>query len=477
MIGGLKKTSVYLLAGVSAIGILASSGTAAKATDTAALEAQMRAMQAQMKELQRQVTEAKHDAAAAHGGGSDLDLKVKWKGAPELSSKDGKFKFKIRGRVMTDYNGINQDTSVTGDQDISAVELRRARLGVEGVLWYDWKYKFEVDFAGNKTSIKDAYVSYANWAPWEESEIRMGNQYVYTSIEQLTSSRFITFMERPAYDDAFFLERQIGAGLLAGNDHWSFQTGYYGAEPGNQGSFSSDTTAFAVRGTVAPINNDTTVVHFGASYRHRDAGTLRADNTAELFSYSAHGADLHLADKFVAAPAIAQSDDMFNLEGLFIYKSFSVQGEYAQLHTDLPVGIANVNPTYNGWYVGASWFITGEMRNYEAKTGEIGRPHVKHPVFGGSGGWGAWQIAGRYDSLDLSDKAANIASCTKCGIQNTWLIGLNWWLTDYTMLKFNVTQSQIEGGNDGFAKGSGLGFNKNNGAEITGFGMRAQVDW
>jgi phosphate-selective porin OprO/OprP len=477
MIGGLKKTSVYLLAGVSAIGILASSGTAAKATDVATLEAQMRAMQAQMKELQRQVTEAKHDAAAAHGGDSGLDLKVKWKGAPELSSKDGKFKFKIRGRVMTDYNGVNQDTSVTGDQDVSAVELRRARLGVEGVLFYDWKYKFEMDFAGNKASIKDAYVSYANWAPWEESEIRLGNQYVYTSIEQLTSSRFITFMERPAYDDAFFLERQIGAGLLAGNDHWSFQTGYYGAEPGNQGSFSSDTTAFAVRGTVAPINNDTTVVHFGASYRHRDAGTLRSDNTAELFDYSAHGADLHLADKFVKTASEAQNDDMFNLEGLFIYKSFSVQGEYAQLHADLPTSIANVSPTYNGWYVSASWFLTGEMRNYEAKTGEIGRPHVNHPVFGGSGGWGAWQIAGRYDSLDLSDDASRISDCQYCGTQNTWLIGLNWWLTDYTMLKFNVTQSKIEGGNDGYAKGSGQGFNQNNGAEITGFGMRAQVDW
>ena len=277
MNGGLKKASVYLLAGVGAIGILASGGTAAKAADTAALEAQMRAMQAQMKELQRQVNEAKHDAAAAHGGGgSDLDLKVKWKGAPELSSKDGKFKFKVRGRIMTDYDGIDQDTAITGKGDISAVELRRARLGVEGVVFYDWKYKFEVDFAGNSTSIKDAYVAYANWAPWEESEVRFGNQYVYNSMEQLTSSRFITFMERAAFIDAFFLERQIGVGLLAGDDHWSFQSGYYGAEPGEQGTFSTDTTAFAVRGTVAPINNDTTVVHLGASYRHRDAGTDRS---------------------------------------------------------------------------------------------------------------------------------------------------------------------------------------------------------
>ena len=54
--------------------------------------------------------------------------------------------------------------------------------------------------------------------------------------------------------------------------------------------------------------------------------------------------------------------------------------------------------------------------------------------------------------------------CEECGEQKTWLIGLNWWLTDYTALKFNVTQSEIEGG-------------VNDGADITGFGMRAQIDW
>ena len=45
-------------------------------------------------------------------------------------------------------------------------------------------------------------------------------------------------------------------------------------------------------------------------------------------------------------------------------------------------------------------------------------------------------------------------------------IGLNWWLTDYTALKFNVTGSDIGGV-----------FNVNDGATIDGFGLRGQVDW
>jgi len=469
MIGGLiRGASRCLLAGTSAAVILASGATAATAADVDQLEAAMRAMQAQMKELQRQVNEAKAQAAAAQsaaasggGGGEPLDLKVKWKGAPELSSGDGKFKFKVRGRIMTDYNGIDQDKRITFEDDISAVELRRARLGVEGVVFYDWKYKFEIDFANDEVAVKDAYVAYAGLGPFE---VRFGNYYTYNSLEQVTSSRFITFMERAAFTEAFFLDRQIGGGVLGGGEHWSLQAGYYGAPPGEQGTFFSDETAATVRGTIAPINNDTTVLHLGASYRHRDAGTLRDTAIADLFEYRARGADLHLADRFVDTPGIGERDDMFNLEAAFVWKSFSMQGEYAQLKSDLPVALANVSPTYNGWYVDASLFLTGEMRNYEAESGEFGRPKVKNPLYKGSHGWGAWQIAGRYDVIDLSDKAAAIPGCNECGEQKTWLIGLNWWATDYVRFALNVTQSDIEGG-------------VNDGAEIKGVGARAQIDW
>ena len=483
------------------------------------IQAQIDQMQATIKALQKQVQDAKAQASAAqttadNASGSDLDLKVKWKGAPEFSSADGKkFKFKVRGRLMTDYNGIDQDESITDEGDISAVELRRARLGVEGVVFYDWKYKFEVDFAADEVAIKDAYLAY-NWGNWafngvnlEMSEIRVGNQYIYTSLEQITSSRFITFMERAAFTEAFLpsveADRQIGAAIVVGAEHWSFQTGYYGASVGEandipgQEEFDVDKMAASVRGTVAPINREVNgvnqVLHFGGSFRHRDAGTLNECGDAvcddgeinALYQYRARGADLHLADRFVDTPQIFSSDDMFVLEAAFVWGPFSMQGEYAQLEADIPgniqsLGIADttdprVSPTYNGWYVDASWYLTGETRNYEAAEGIFGRTKVKKPVFGGSGGWGAWQIAGRYDVIDLSDEAVNIAACSECGNQETWLIGLNWLLTDYTAIKFNVTQSKITGGNGGSP--SGTGFNKNDGADITGVGMRAQVDW
>jgi phosphate-selective porin OprO/OprP len=433
----------------------------ANAADVQQLEAQMQAMQAQLRELQQQVSEAKAQAASAKGGnGDNLDLKVKWKGAPQLSSADGKFQFKIQGRVMTDYDGIDQDEKITGDPDVSAVELRRARLGVNGVMFYDWKYKFEVDFAGDKTAIKDAYVEYTGLPV----DIRAGHFKTYNSLEALMSANYITFMEKASFIEAFTIDRLIGGGLSYGNDHWTAQAGVFGTAPeADQATFFEDGTTYSARLTVAPINRDRQVVHLGASVRHRDdSGDPRNGIADPLFQYRAHGADLHLANRFVYTPQIGEADTLWALEGAVVLGSFSVQGEYAQDHVDTAAALASADPTYHGWYVDASWFLTGESRPYA--DGMFGRVKVKNPVHGGSGGWGAWQIAGRFDELDLSDQSSAIPSCTGCGEQKTWLIGLNWYLTDYTRLMLNVNQSEIDGG-------------ANDGAQITGMGMRAQIDW
>src|SRR5687767_12795609 len=112
MSGGFGTRSRYLLAGAAIIG-LAVWAPEAKAQDLGSIQNQIDTLNATIKELQRQVQDAQAQAAAANAasanpGSYDLDLKVKWKGAPEFSSADEKkFKFKIRGRVEADYNHID----------------------------------------------------------------------------------------------------------------------------------------------------------------------------------------------------------------------------------------------------------------------------------------------------------------------------------------------------------------------------------
>jgi phosphate-selective porin OprO/OprP len=504
---GLKRTSRYLLAGVSAIGLLAFGAVQAEAQDMQAIQAQIDQMQATIKALQKQVQDAKAQAASAQaaaseGGKSDLDLKVKWRGAPEFSSGDGKFKMKVRGRLHVDYDAIDQDEDITGRPDVSAAELRRARLGVEGVLWYDVKYIVEVDFANDVVSVKDAYAEYTGLA--EDLGLRFGNFKTFNSLDQLNSSNYRTFQETPAFVEAYGIDRQIGAGVIYAKDHYTLSAGIFGPFSVNDERWLEDVKTGSARATLAPINRDVNgvhqVVHVGASWRDRDqAEHLRSGSSGptggvnnplndQFFQYRARGADLHLADRFVSTPTIFDHDTFWGLEGLIIWQSFHVMGEYTQLEADVSPLFNGGDPTYTGWYVDAGWFITGETQSYSK--GVFGRPKVKNPVvWSKGGGWGAWQIAGRYDVLDLTDKATSIQgapvtiggvtvnnACTLCGEQTTWIVGVNWWLNDYSRIQFQYGQSEIEGGRLMVANGT-TSANQNDGATIKGFGTRFQVDW
>jgi phosphate-selective porin OprO/OprP len=499
MIGRLTTTSRYLLAGALALFLLAAGKPEAEAQDLKSIQSQIDTLQATIKDLQRQVEEAKAQAAAAtsaaaHSATSnDLDLKVKWKGSPELSSKDGKFKFKVRGRINADYNGIDQDTAITGDPDISATEIRRARLGVEGVLFYDWKYILEVDFANDTTAIRDAYLQYTGWPVL----ITVGNFRTYNSLDALTSANYISFMERAAFIDAFAFDRHIGLGLSYLKPHFTASAGVFGEGPGATPLFSGFTGdenfTFASRVTAAPINREVNganqVLHLGASVRTRDVG-----NDQQLLQYRARGADLHLANFFINTGRIADGDTFWGLELAGVWGPFSMQAEYGQTEVDIfqgkyartssPTNPPSVNPllgqpdpTYEGWYVEGSWFLTGESKPY--KDGVFQRVKVKNPVTFRGSGWGAWQIAGRYDVLDLGDAAftcpvgialypgtSGSPQVPMCGEQATWLVGVNWYLNDYARLMFDYAESDISGR-----------FDYNAGAKIKGFGMRAQVDW
>jgi phosphate-selective porin OprO and OprP len=75
---------------------------------------------------------------------------------------------------------------------------RAARLGIEGTVWKDFGYRFEVDFADDGVEIKDAYIQYDGGGVEPARYIRVGQYKTPNSLEELTSSRFITFMERAA---------------------------------------------------------------------------------------------------------------------------------------------------------------------------------------------------------------------------------------------------------------------------------------
>ena len=112
----------------------------------------------------------------------------------------------------------------------------------------------------------------------------------------------------------------------------------------------------------------------------------------------------------------AESTFHLALEAAWRKGPFILMSEYIQ--SSVSSSLYN-NPTYNGYNVIASYVLSGEMRQYNKRSGLIKRVNVANGV--NSGGWGTWEIFSRWSSIDLSDGAVD------GGVMNTLSLGLNWW--------------------------------------------------
>ena len=67
-----------------------------------------------------------------------------------------------------------------------------------------------------------------------------------------------------------------------------------------------------------------------------------------------------------------------------------------------------------------------------------------------------------------------------CGEMQTWVVGVNWWMTEYMRLMFQYSESDLSDypffvpQDPSLPPGKNTGFD---GANIKGFGMRMHVDW
>ncbi|WP_168190346.1 OprO/OprP family phosphate-selective porin [Luteithermobacter gelatinilyticus] len=428
----IRKRLTPILAATALSGVAFAAPASAQSVEE--LQRQINALQNQINDLKK--NEKKDDSGS--------DLNVKWKGAPELSSKDGKFKMKVRGRLYVDYGNVSADDAAGNSLDadkVDGTEFRTARLGVEGVVFKDVKYKFEADFAGDEVEVKDAYLEWK----LKPVSVMVGQFKTPNSLEEQTSSRYITFMERGSFTDAFSLSRQTGIALNYVDNGMTFKAGLFQGDAASGGDKQDRT--YAARATYG-AKFDGALVHVGASVRYREldeAGTVR-------YRQRPHN---HQASRYVNTGNFAvDNDTFFGLELAGRMGPFSAQAEWAWQSADLVA--MDDNASFNGGYVDLSYFLTGEERGY--KKGAFSRVKVKNPVF--EGGMGAWQIAARYDVVDLTDNEALIDG----GKQETWILGVNWHLNNYTRVMANYSHSDIEGGAD-------------DGTDVDTFGLRFQVDW
>lgn len=432
------------------LGLLAATALCSVAFAPEASAQTLQELKTQIDLLSKKVEELEKKETAEKKGS---DLKVKWKGAPEFSTADGKFKMKVRGRLYFDYGNVSAKdgagTAVPADK-VNGTEVRTARLGVEGVVFKNVKYKFEADFAGNDVTVKDAYIQYV----FKPVSVSVGQFKHMNSLDEQTSSRYITFMERASFTDAFKLSRRVGISVGTGGNNWTAKAGYFFEGFGSTNASKNDENLFAARVTFSPDVIDGVKIHTGASFFSRS-------ENGETYNhgYSQRPHNHQTSNKYVSSQKFdIERENFFGLELAAIMGPFSAQAEWAWMKNTLASTeiTTSENPSYNGGYVELSYYVTGESRSYSGKKGGIGRTKVKNPV--NEGGMGAWQIAARYDVIDLVHEAFGEK-------QDTYILGVNWHLNNYARIMANYSHSKVK-------DASGVQNNK-----IDAIGARFQVDW
>ncbi len=353
----------------------------------------------------------------------------KWDNGFKLESLDKQFRMKFGGRIMVDHAYFFQNSDLDENfgelETKSGTEIRRARFFMSGTVYSNVEFKLQVDFAGGVAILKDAYIGFKKVPV--VGTIRIGNVKEPFRFDPLTSSKYITFMERVLATD-FAHERN--SGIIIFNDffnkRFSAQAGAFRNSSFGNAIAANDGYIVTGRATGLLINkpDEHKILHLGVGFSHRVS-----DN--HEFKISSRP-EAHLGPKYINTGTIEniKHANLTNFEAVFIYKSFSFQGEYI-------IGVYDTMDfepidkyTFDSYYGQVSYFITGESKNYKGSYSGLGR--VKPTKnFGSSGGAGAWEVAVRLSNSNLNSKDVF------GGEQRDITLGVNWYVNPITRLMVN----------------------------------------
>lgn len=450
---------------------------------------------------------------------SDSHMTVDSRGGLEVFDiSDDNYWFKTSGRLLFDqvFYDANDNHNVTNFP--SGGHIRSARVTLKGGVGQRWVYKLDIDLAdqaGNpgRTSFGEAFIGYDCNNLW----LAIGQVGVPFGLENWAAIQDLTFMEPSLPSSAFGSDNGLGlyaewhghTTTLAGTLYHPNGAGHRATgdvvsspaiEPGTglpivgtgplNSDPGSDDWGIGGRFTFAPVHDNFTVYHAGLSgrYEHLHA---HANNFDYVANYEVRSRQV--ADIFTNIPPNSVKDHhVYGAELAGRWGPLLLQGEYmlAKVDRDDFYGANDLrNPpgdlNYHGYYLAASYVLTGETREYDFETGTFGPVHPNSKK-------GAWEIGVRHSYVDLSDSnlannpyfryvdtAANNAvdqfgqampiAGNKypsgvdvndiVGSVHSTTIGLTWWVNDNVKFMANYVRTDLPG------------------VDVDALGFRGQVTW
>ncbi len=429
-------------------------------------------------------------------------FKATWKHQLTFESADKNFAVHLGGRTQLDTVWLQSNPAAfgagNGANSQDAVDFRRLRLRADGTIYKTIDYVVEIDFVNNvndnaglvgglpaqpssAANVVNVPAPTDGYFTFRETplvgNVRVGLQKEPIGLEHLTSSRYLDFMERSFNQDAYTgpFNNGFTPGVSAFNNFGEDQRGLWhvGAykNVANVFAYGVDDGAYAFDSRLAYLLwnecEGRQLLHVGGSYSHRDplGNAVRIRSRGSL--RNGPGAlNPVFAD---SGTFLADSQDLYAAEMAMILGSFQLQSEYIASTASNATNGGGNHGTYftNGYYVMASYFLTGEHREYDKKSGAFGRivPHRNSrwcPTDCSEPGYGAWQILVRYSNLDLTDSGIN------GGQIQDYTAGVNWFLNPNMKIQANYVFTDRNSLGSPNAPGAG---------GIHGFGMRLAHDF
>jgi phosphate-selective porin len=255
-------------------------------------------------------------------------------------------------------------------------------------------------------------------------KLTVGKTKETMGMEVLMAGTATPMMERAAVLSAFVPTRDVGIKLANSflDQRATWSVGVFNNWFATDNSFNANGSTISARLSGLPLYNDNgrELIHLGASFRY-----VQAENDSVRYRSRP---EVNTAPYFVDTGSfVSDHSDILGLEAGWVEGPFTLYGEYLFNWVD---SSSTGNPFFSGYYVTASYLLTGEVRPYNRSSGLFGKVVPLHP-FNFHGEWGAWEIAARFSEVDLNDAEVQGGQFERTSL------GVNWHLTEQWRWSFN----------------------------------------
>jgi phosphate-selective porin OprO and OprP len=405
------------------------------AIDIQTLKQQIDVLNQEVQTLERQ--QQNDESTAAQSAQNEPHISVGSDGVNFISAHSN-FVSSLHAWVQVDSRTFFQNGHTAG---IDGFLLRRARIIYQGTLFHNFDYNLTPEFAGSGApQILDAYINY-HYNPALQLEV--GKFKPPVGLEALEPDIWTFFNERALATD-LVPYRSIGAELHGDIDGGvlSYAAGIFNGLPDYTTTTINNNIdndiAFAGRLFASPFKQTSITplqgLGFGVSgsYEHDDTNATTEGLTP---GYTTDG-----QEKFFTYAASTVPDGTHwrvSPQGYYYWGPLGLLAEYVVSDQEVEkLGATTADLQNTGWEISGGWVLTGENDSYNGVT-------PRHPFSIRDGGWGAWQVVGRYEQLDLGSGAATYAATTgstaSASRARAWSAGINWYLN--RNLRANVSFS------------------------------------